>query len=162
MLLNYVKPFFFFIPLAVLQLVVVPLIAIDSITPNLVFLLVVYYTIREGQIFGTILGFITGFLFDLFSSGLLGSSMFAFTISAFIAGYFYSENKMDINLNTYFFLVIVFLSAIVSSFIYSAINASGSGIGFLFLLVEGALLPSFYTTLFGVPIVVFSSKKEIL
>lgn len=159
MLMYYLKPVLFFIPLAILQLVVIPLISIYNITPNLILILIIYYTLKEGQIFGTILGFVIGFLLDLISGGLIGAFMFSFTISAFIAGYFYSENKMDINLASYFFLLILFISACVNSFLYARISNSASNISLLLLMIEEGLLPGLYTTLFGLPIVVFNSKK---
>jgi len=161
MLMYYLKPVLFFIPLAILLLVVIPLISIYIITPNLILLLIVYYTLREGQIFGTILGFVLGFFLDLISGGLIGAFMFSFTISAFIAGYFYSENKMDINLASYFFLLIVFISACINSFLYARISNSASNVSLLLLMIEEGLLPGLYTTLFGLPIVVFNSKKGI-
>jgi rod shape-determining protein MreD len=161
MLMNYLKPVLFFIPLAIIQLVVIPLISIYNITPNLVLILIVYYTLKDGQVFGTILGFILGLLLDLFSGGLIGAFMFSFTISAFLAGYFYSENKMDTNLATYFFLLIVFISACVNSFLFARISNSTSNVSLLLLLIEEGLLPGLYTTLFGLPIVVFNSRKGI-
>jgi rod shape-determining protein MreD len=161
MLMNYLKPVLFFIPLAIIQLVVIPLISIYNITPNLVLILIVYYTLKDGQIFGTILGFVLGLLLDLFSGGLIGAFMFSFTISAFLAGYFYSENKMDTNLATYFFLLIVFISACVNSFLFARISNSTSNVSLLLLLIEEGLLPGLYTTLFGLPIVVFNSRKGI-
>ena len=161
MLMNYLKPVLLFIPLAIIQLVFVPLISIYNITPNLVLILIVYYTLKDGQVFGTILGFILGLLLDLFSGGLIGAFMFSFTISAFLAGYFYSENKLDTNLATYFFLLIVFISACVNSFLFARISNSTSNVSLLLLLVEEGLLPGLYTTLFGLPIVVFNSRKGI-
>jgi rod shape-determining protein MreD len=161
MLMYYLKPVLFFIPIAILQLVVIPLISIYNITPNLILILIVYYTLREGQIFGTLLGFVFGFLLDLISGGLIGAFMFSFTISAFFAGYFYSENKMDINLASYFFLLILFISACVNSFLYARISNSTSNVSLLLLIMEEGLLPGLYTTLFGLPILVFNSKKGI-
>jgi rod shape-determining protein MreD len=161
MLINYLKPVLFFIPLAIIQLVVIPLISIYNITPNLILILIVYYTLKDGQIFGTILGFGLGLLLDLISGGLIGAYMFSFTISAFIAGYFYSENKMDTNLASYFFLLIVFISASINSFLFARISNSTSNISLLLLVIEEGLLPGLYTTLFGLTIVVLNSKKGI-
>jgi rod shape-determining protein MreD len=141
---------------------VIPLISVENIAPNLILILVVYFTLKEGQIFGTLLGFGLGFLSDLISGGLLGAYMFSFTIGGFITGYFYNENKLDINLNSYFFLFILFVISLISLFISSAIAGSTSNSDILFLLFAGGLLPAVYTTFFGVPVVVFSSKKGII
>jgi rod shape-determining protein MreD len=162
MWIRFVKPLLYFLPLLIIQLVIIPLISVDNIAPNLVLILVVYFTLREGQIFGTILGFILGFLLDFISGGLLGAYMFSFTLGGFITGYFYNENKLDINLNSYFFLFILFVISLISLFIYSAITGSTSSLDIFFLLFAGGLLPAVYTTFFGVPVVVFSSKKGIL
>lgn len=158
---HYLKPVLYFIPIAVLQLVLVPLISIDSVVPNFVLILVIYFTLRNGQIFGMLLGFGIGFVYDLISGGLLGAFMFSFTVSAFIAGFFYNENKFDINLASYFFLFILFISSFVCLFIFGAISNSSTNIGYVYLLVEEGLLPAVYTTLFGIPLVVFSSKKGL-
>ena len=161
MLITYLKPILFFIPLVIVQLVIIPLISIYNITPNLIIILIVYYALKEGQIFGIILAFILGLLLDLISGGLIGAFMFSFTISAFIAGYFHSENKMDTNLATYFFLLIVFISACVNSFLFARISNSASNVNLLLLIIEEGLLPGIYTTLFGLPVVVYNSRKGI-
>ncbi len=161
MLNDYLKPILYFIPLAVIQFVLVPLISIDNVAPNFILMLVIYYTLRNGQIFGMLLGFGLGFVYDLISGGLLGAFMFSFTVSAFISGFFYNENKLDANLASYFFLVILFVSSFVSLFIFGAISNSSTNIGFFFLNVEEGILPAIYTTIFGIPLVAFSSKKGL-
>ena len=161
MLKNLVKPIIYFIPLALLQLTLVPMIAIGSIAPNLVMVLIVYYTLKNGQIYGTVLGFILGFLLDLFSGGLIGAFMFSFTLSAFIAGYFYNENKIELNTATFFFLMIVSLCAALNAFVYALISNSNADVKLFYLLFEEGLFPGLYTAFFGIPIVIFSPKLGI-
>jgi len=161
MKIQYIKPILFFIPLAVIQLVIVPLISISNIAPNLVFVLIAYFTLRRGQIYGTILGFILGFLLDIISGGLIGAYMFSFTISAFIVGYFYGENKIDINLSTYFLLFILFICGSINSFLFAVVSSSNSNLSLFFMMLEEGILPGFYTALFGLPIVIFHPKEGI-
>ncbi len=161
MVLNYFKPALFFIPLAVLQLAVVPLISINNITPNLILVMLIFFTLMYGQIFGMINGFILGFILDLISGGLIGAFMLSFTITAFIAGYFYNENKLDINTASYFFVVILFICGTINSFLYSSISNSNADVGFFLLLIEDGILPGIYTALFGIPIIIFNPKKGI-
>jgi len=161
MLNNYLKPVLYFIPLAVIQLVLVPLISIDNVAPNFILILIIYFTLRNGQVSGMLLGFGLGFIYDLISGGLLGAFMFSFTVSAFVAGLFYNENKLDTNLASYFFLVILFVSSFICLFIFGAVSNSSTNIGFLFLVVEEGILPAVYTTLFGILPVVFGSKKGL-
>ncbi|NJD23063.1 MAG: rod shape-determining protein MreD [Melioribacter sp.] len=159
--IQYIKPILFFIPLAVIQLVIVPLISISNIAPNLVFVLIAYFTLRRGQIYGTILGFILGFLLDIISGGLIGAYMFSFTISAFIVGYFYGENKIDINVSTYFLLFILFICGSINSFLFAVVSSSNSNLSLFFMILEEGILHGFYTALFGLPIVIFHPKEGI-
>lgn len=161
MIIQYLKPILFFIPLAVIQLVIVPLISISNIAPNLVFILIAYFSLKHGQAYGTILGFILGFLLDIISGGLIGAFMFSFTISAFVVGYFYDENKIDINISTYFLLFILFVCGSINSFLYAEISNSNSSISLFFMILEEGILPGLYTALFGLPIVIFHPKEGI-
>lgn len=156
---RYIIPLLLFVPLAIIQLVIIPLISISGAVPNLVLILIVYFTLLNGQAYGTVLGFTLGFFLDLISGGLLGAFMFSFTISAFIAGYFYGENKIEINTGSYFFLLILFIAGVINSFIYSAVSNSNTNVSVVLLFVEEGLIPGVYTTLFGLPLIVFSSKK---
>ena len=161
-MMNYLKAILYFIPLLVLQLVVTPLISIYGIVPNLIIILVVSYTLLGGQIYGMILGFLFGFFFDLFSGGIIGSSMLAMTVSAFVAGYFYNENRVDTNTSSFFFLIILAISASIESVIYSTVGNFNPDAGLSVLIFEGTLLPAVYTTIFGVAVVVFSYRKARL
>lgn len=161
MLLNYLKPVLYFIPLAVIQLVIVPLISIADIAPNVILIMIVFYTLKYGQIYGMITGFVLGFVLDLISGGLAGAFMFSFTVSVFIAGYFYNENKIEINTASPFYLVILFIAAAVNAFLYSAVANANSDVGILYLAVEDGILPGLYTTALGLSVVIFNTKKGI-
>ncbi len=65
----------------VLQLTLIPLISFDFILPDILLIVLVYFTLLKGQLFGTVYGFILGFLFDIFSGGLIGSAMFSKTLA---------------------------------------------------------------------------------
>lgn len=162
MLWNYLKPVLIFIPLAALQLVVVPLITVLDVAPNLILILIVYCTLIYGQLFGIILGFVLGLLFDLISGGMLGASALAFTVAAFIAGYFYNENKIDINTASILFVIILFLCGFINSFLYSSIMTDNPDVNFINLILEIGILPGFYTAVLGLPIIVFKPKKGLL
>jgi rod shape-determining protein MreD len=118
-------------------------------------------TLKNGQAYGTLLGFVLGFFLDLVSGGIVGAFMFSFTVSAFITGYFYNENKIELNTESFFFLLIVFITGSISAFIYASISNANSDVGFLLLLLEEGLLPGIYTAVFGLPMVIFTPKKGI-
>lgn len=162
MLKNLLRPILIFIPLAIIQLTLVPMISIGSIAPNLVFVLIIYFTLKNGQAYGTLLGFILGFFLDLVSGGLIGAFMFSFTLSAFIAGYFYNENKIEFNTASFFFLIIVSICGSINAFIYAVISNSNSDVNLFFLMFEEGLFPGLYTAFFGLPIIIFTPRKGMI
>ena len=161
MILYYLIPFLIFIPLAILQLTIVPLISFERVSPDLILILLVYYTLKNGQIYGTLLGFSFGFLFDLISGGLLGSSMFAKTLSGFIAGYFYNENKIEFNTKSSMFVIIVLVCALINSFVSAILASTEVNINVVFLFFEQGLLPGIYTSLFSLPVLMYNPRKEL-
>jgi len=159
---NFIKPILIFIPLAALQLVVAPIISVLNTIPNFIIILIVFYSLLYGQIFGTILGFLLGGIFDLISGGMLGAYMLSFTVSAFIAGYFYNVNKRDTNTSTFAFVFIVFLCGSINSFLFSAVSISSVDTSLIYLLVEEGILPAIYTAIVSIPVVIFNPRKDLL
>lgn len=153
-------PLAIFVPLLILQLTVVPLISYQNIGPDLVLLPVIYFAIKEGQLFGAVLGFIVGLLFDFFSGGIIGVSMFSKTIAGFIAGYFYNENKIDLTLGSAFFMVIVFLCSSLDSLIFSLLSASESVSTVTAFFFKRSFSPGLYTSAFSLPSIIYNNKVE--
>lgn len=156
---SYLIVFFLFFPLAILQLTIVPYLSFRQITPDLVIILLTFFTLQTGQLHGTIMGFIFGLLFDLLSGGILGSAMFAYTASGFICGYFYNENKIDQNVRSFSFLVIVFIVTTFESVIYSFFSNRDVSTNLFILFFEHGLLPGIYTAVVALPIVVFQPRR---
>jgi rod shape-determining protein MreD len=142
---ELITPFITFFIVLLVQLTIVPLISIAGVVPDLILITLVYYSITRGQLFGTVLGASYGLLIDLIAGSLLGSSMLSKTIAGFIAGYFSTETKKEINISTYFFSVIVFISAFIDSVIFSFFSAFDIQTNIFKLMFEQALLPSLYT-----------------
>lgn len=159
-MIDYLKSLLYFIPIILVQLIIVPLISIYEIVPQLILVLLVYYTMTGGQIYGMILGFITGILFDVFSGGILGASALAMTISMFILGYFYNENRIQENTTSYLFLIYLLFASIIYSFIYTEVGNFNPDTKLRVILFEGTLLPAIYTTFFGLLVVIFQSKRK--
>lgn len=159
---SYIFSILLFIPVLIIQTTAVPLISIGQVIPDLILILLVYYSITEGQIYGTVLGFFYGLIFDLVTGSLLGSAMISKTVGGFVAGYFSSENKIDIYLMFFNFGMIVFLSALVDQIIYSFFSAFDISSNILMIFFQNAFLPAFYTALLGMIIIIFAPKKRIL
>jgi len=141
------------------QLISVPFISIENIVPFLPILPLVYFTLLNGQIFGTISGAIIGLLFDIVS-GLLGGGVLALSTAGFITGYFYGENKSDINNHSFWFIVYLFMATFIFSFLYASLSPNNPTISFLSLIVFEGLLPAVYTSIFGTLFYLFISKRD--
>jgi rod shape-determining protein MreD len=149
------------LPLLLIQTTVIPLLAIDIVIPDLILILLVYYSITQGQIYGSVLGFIYGFLIDIITGTTLGSAMIAKTLAGFTAGYFSSENKTDQYLIPYYFAMIVLFASLIDS----TINAFFSSINFtanIFLVFfQYALLPAIYTAAIALLGMIFYPKRKM-
>jgi rod shape-determining protein MreD len=155
----YFKAIILFIPLAVLQLTIIPFLSYHQISPDLILILLVYFTLMMGQLNGTILGFIFGFLFDIFSGGIIGSAMFSKTLSGFIAGYFYNENKMEVNLKSYMLLFIIFITGTIDTIVYTFFSTADIQINLLIIFFEQGILPGLYSALIASPLIIFYPRK---
>lgn len=161
MIKKFIKPVLIFIPLALLQLTIVPFISYQNISPDLLIILIVYYTLLNGRLFGTVLGFILGIIFDLVSGGLLGSTAFAYTLSAFITGYFYNEKKIHSNLNSLIFSLLVLLAASIEIFLISVLTLTRTNLSIVYLIFNGGVIPGFYTAFLSLFLLVFKPKKRM-
>ncbi|MCP5063699.1 MAG: rod shape-determining protein MreD [Ignavibacteriae bacterium] len=155
-------PILLFIPLVIIQLTIIPFISLGNIVPNLIVILLVYFTINIGQVFGTILGAIFGLFFDVVSGGILGTAMFSMTVAGFVAGYFYNENKIEYYSSSLFFLLIVFLNAFTESFIFLLISSSEVKLTASHLMLEQGVLPAIFTMVISLPLLLFNQRKKKL
>ena len=134
---QYIISILLFFPLLLVQTTIVQLLAIDTVIPDLILILLVYYSISQG------------------------SEMIAKTMAGFTAGYFSSENKRDQYLISYNFALIVLLASLIDS----TINAFFSSITFtsnIFLLFfQYALLPAIYTAAIALMGMIFYPKRKM-
>lgn len=157
---QYILSIILFFPILLIQLTVIPLLSIGSVIPDLILILLVYYSITQGQIYGTVLGFIYGFLFDIITGSLIGSTMIAKTIAGFTAGYFSSENKRDQNLITYNFALIVLLCAVIDSTINAFFSSVDFNTNIFLLFYQHSLLPAIYSAAISLMIMIFYPKRK--
>jgi rod shape-determining protein MreD len=159
MKIKYIIPLIVFFPVVLIQLTLVPLISIEEIVPDLLLIAVVYFSIYYGQSFGTITGASYGLLYDLISGNLVGSSMLSKTVAGFVAGYFSSETRREKYLNTYSFSIVVFITALIDTVIFSFFSVIDFNTNFIAVLINYALLPSIYTSLLSILIVIVPYKR---
>ncbi len=161
MRVNFIVSIILFFPLLLIQTTIIPLIAINGVIPDLILILLVFYAMRYGQIYGTVLGFVYGFLFDIITGSLIGSIMLAKTLSGFVAGYFYNENKQEQYIKSLFFCLIVLLCGVIDSVVYSFFSTIDFNSNVLLLIFEQGMLPGFYTAVLSLIVVVFFPRSRI-
>lgn len=130
----------------VAHLVFLDFISIAGITPNLLIILCVFIALFEGQFFAIFAGFFIGLLFDFFSGDIVGINAFTKMTTAFLAGFFYRENKIEQSIKSYNFLILVFFTSFVHNIIYFIFYIKGTDISFINFFLKYGLASSFYTT----------------
>lgn len=142
---DLIIPLITFFPVLLIQITIIPLVSISGVAPDLILIILVYYSITRGQLYGTALGTFYGILIDLITGSLLGSSMLSKTLAGFTAGYFFGEGKKELNVYTYNFSLIVFLCAMIDTVVFSFFSAFDLQSNLFSLLFEQSLLPALYT-----------------
>ena len=158
---EYIWSIVLFFPLLIVQTTIVPLIAVHGVMPDLIMILLVFYSTSCGQIYGTVLGFVYGLLFDLITGSLLGSTMLSKTLAGFIAGYFSNENKRELYFKSYIFLLIVFLCSVVDLVVSSFFSSIDLATSLVRLLFEQGILPGIYTAVLSIFVIMFYPKRSI-
>ena len=156
---KHFKYLFFSFILMNLQTYISQLISLRDIAPDLLLIWLVYIAIKEGQLTGTIWGFIIGLMFDLSSGSFTGLSAMTKTIAGFTAGYFFDEDKAPLTLGSYRFVLTVLFVSLIHNTIYFIILTRGSDIGLLKAIFQIGLATSFYTSAVALlPMFVFGRK----
>ncbi len=158
---QYIWSILLFFPLLIIQTTIVPFVSINGITPDLIMILLVFYSMLGGQIYGTVLGFIYGFLFDIITGSLLGSTMFSKTLAGFIAGYFSNENKREIYFKSYKFILIVLLCSVVELVVNSFFSSIDLNTSLVRLIFEQGILPGIYTAGLSTFVILFYPKRSM-
>ena len=161
MTIKYVKYFVILFVLILVQKTLIWLISLSTlnITPDLVLIAIVYISVSEGKIFGSIAGFLAGFTIDLVSGTFLGLTALSYSVAGFAAGAFISDG--DKYLTKINFLIVVFLSSMISNFIFYLIYFQGLSLNFVEIFSKYILTTSTYTTLVSIIYIIFPRKKAL-
>lgn len=117
--------------------------SLGNYTPDLLVILVIYISLREGKISGTISGFSIGLIQDLvFSVGFLGLSSFSKSLSGFLVGFFTNSRRA----RKYPGILIPAIIGISVSHIFTSVFRSvGSEEGIIFSVFRVGLPSAIYT-----------------
>ena len=146
----------------IFQNTVVSFTSVLNIIPDVMLIWIVYIAVTNGQITATVYGFGIGLAIDLVSGEFLGLYALCKTIAGFLAGYFYHENKIEMTLSNYRFLVIVGVISFVHNIIYFIIFTRGSDVGFFAAIFQFGIFSSLYTTVIAsIPMFVYMRKPQL-
>lgn len=156
---HHVKYILLSLLFILLQTTVIQLFSLNGVVCDVLLIWIIYISIREGQISGTIYGFSIGLIFDMVSGGFLGLTSLTKSLSGFLAGYFYSENKIEITLGSYRFLLIVLFTSILHNFLYFLMYYQGSEINLWSAVLNLGTTSTLYTaTVSIIPVLIYARK----
>ncbi len=147
--------------LVVLDSTLIKFLSVASIVPDILLIWIVYIAVREGQMAGTTAGFFIGLATAIAGGpeGMFGLAALTKTITGFIAGYFYNENKTLNTLAGYQFIVIVGVCSLVHNVLYFIIFLQGSGVSWLHSVLWYGIPTTAYTALMALlPMFAFARR----
>ncbi len=141
-----------------LQTTWVDTIAVVGIKPDIVLLVLVYIGITEGQIEGTIFGFASGFLLDVYDPGAMGINSLCNSLVGFLVGYSHiGVVAEDFRVQTLLF----FVATLFHDLIYFALYTFPKMQGFMHLFLVSGIGTAFYTAIAGLCLsLLFSIRFE--
>ncbi len=112
-------------------------------TPDLLLILLIFISIKEGKIRGTLTGFSVGLIQDLIVTvGFLGLSSFSKSITAFVMGYFSESRRSRIFPGI---LIPTIIGIFINNIIVTMFRSAGSSEGILSAFVTKAIPSSIYS-----------------
>jgi rod shape-determining protein MreD len=133
--------------------------SIDVVSPQLIALLVVYVTLREGQLFGMGAGFLIGLSHDVFVTHFLGYTSLVGVIAGFVAGFFYKESEIELAAKNMNFAWVSAVSLLTAEVVVAPIVASGE-LNFLYVFLKFTLGTTVYTLIFAMIIVFVNGSRS--
>ena len=136
--------------LIVIHMTILDAFAIGNITPDLLLILIVIISLREGQFKAVFAGFFIGLLFDLFTMDVIGTNALTKTVAAFVAGYFYREGEWNKIIGSYKLLIIVLITSLIHNAIYLIFYLQLSEASYLVFFLKYGVATAMYTTVVAI------------
>ncbi|HPU23364.1 MAG TPA: rod shape-determining protein MreD [Candidatus Kapabacteria bacterium] len=148
--------------LMLVELLFIDIIAIESVTPDLLLILCVWITLAEGQFVGLFFAFGIGLIFDVISGDVIGTNALAKLVASYVAGFFHKERNIKSNLNTLRFTLVVLVSAFIHNIIYFFFYLKPAETSFWQFFLQYGVSATLYTMLFSaIAILIKIPAKEI-
>lgn len=160
---RYFKYLIYLICVTFLQIIIAPLISIDSVAPDFFIIFVVWLAIKEPPTFALIVVFFIGILSDIIFLDVLGTNALCKTIAAYSATLFYKEGEYSQTIKKYKFPLLVLLAAFLHNVVISVIYSDEGNLDYLFHYLKYTTLSTLYTTFFALFIFIYHSiyKRRI-
>lgn len=161
MIISYIKYIVILVLLIFVQDQLIWLLSITKyqITPDIVIIMIAFIAVKEGQIFGTVTGFIAGLLLDILGGSFTGLSALSYSIAGFAGGYFYNPESEKF-LIKYNFLWVVFVCSFTSNVIYFNILLQGAFLSIFDIILKYILPSTTYTVIISLIYAVIPRKGE--
>ncbi len=161
-MIEYLKYAGILLGLVVIQKTLISFIDVTEyrITPDVVIIGLVYVGIKRGKIIGSISGFLSGLVLDIFSFSFIGLMALAKTASGFVSGFFHNDLKMERYLNSYRFIIIVSFCSLVNNFLYFYVYFQGTNLVIGDIMLRYVIPTTVYTALFSIFPVLFAIKRR--
>ncbi|MGH2568118.1 MAG: rod shape-determining protein MreD [Bacteroidota bacterium] len=156
---QYLRSSLVALALLLLQTTFIPFLSLGEYLPDVLLIWVVFIAVRRGQVEAAISGFAVGLAQDLVTTQFLGLAALAKTVSGFAAGYFFNENKTEITLSSYRFVLIVLLASMIHNIVYFMIFLQGVEAPLIVTTLRFSILTGLYTSLLSfLPMFLFARK----
>lgn len=137
------------------------LLSIGGITPDLLVLVIVAFALEKGQLPAIIFGFVTGLLFDLISTDVLGSNALVKLLVGYIAGFFYREdNSFSGSVGSPRYIGITLLCAVVHNAVYYLLYTRPADIPFGKFFLKNGIAAALYTTALALLPFFYASRQR--
>lgn len=121
-------------------------IAIADIRPDVVLIIVVYIAIRSGQLEGTIFGFASGFMLDVYNPEFMGVNALANSVVGFAVGYTRAGIVAeDLRVQALALLI----ASLTHDLLYFGLSSAANPGKILGLLFRYGIGTAIYTSIFG-------------
>lgn len=159
---GYLKYSGIMLALILIQKTVINFIDVTEfkITPDVVLIGLVYIGIKRGKITGSITGFLSGLILDIFSFSFIGLMALSKTVAGFISGFFNENTKMERYLNSYIFILIVTFCSLINNTVYFLFYFQGTNLVFFDIVIRYIVPTTVYTALFSIFPVLFARRRR--
>lgn len=159
---EYLKYSGILLALILIQKTVINFIDVTEfkITPDVVLIGLVYVGIKRGKITGSISGFLSGLILDIFSFSFIGLMALSKTVAGFISGFFNENTKMERYLNSYIFILIVTFCSLINNTVYFLFYFQGTNLVLFDIVIRYIVPTTIYTALFSVFPVLFARRRR--